>query len=91
MQGTINGYGERCGNANLCSIIAALKLKMGIDCVSDEQLAMLTEVSRYVSEMANQCPTLPALCGPSAFSHKAGYHMAGCQQVGGRLPAHRPG
>jgi len=49
VQGTINGYGERCGNANLCSIIPTLKLKMGIDCLSDAKLAKLTEVSRYVS------------------------------------------
>ena len=56
VQGTINGYGERCGNANLCSIIPALKLKMGIDCVTDEQLAKLTEVSHYVSEAANLFP-----------------------------------
>jgi len=78
VQGTINGYGERCGNANLCSIIPALKLKMGIDCVTDKQLAQLTEVARYVSEAANLSPNpfLPYV-GASAFSHKAGYHMAG--------------
>jgi len=78
VQGTINGYGERCGNANLCSIIATLKLKMGIDCVTDAQLASLTEVSRYVSEAANLVPNpyLPYV-GSSAFSHKAGYHVAG--------------
>ncbi|MDP2954215.1 MAG: citramalate synthase, partial [Chloroflexota bacterium] len=56
VQGTINGYGERCGNADLCSIIPGLKLKMGIDCVTDEQLARLTEVSHYVSEAANLVP-----------------------------------
>ena len=78
IQGTINGYGERCGNANLCSIIPNLKLKMGIDCVSDEQLAKLTEVSHYISEAANLVPDpfLPYV-GFSAFSHKAGYHVAG--------------
>ncbi len=78
IQGTINGYGERCGNANLCSIIPTLKLKMGIDCISDEQLAQLTEVAHYVSEAANLSPNpfLPYV-GASAFSHKAGYHMAG--------------
>ena len=47
VQGTINGYGERCGNANLISIIPALKLKMGLDCVSDRRLAELTETSHY--------------------------------------------
>ncbi|MCJ7768948.1 MAG: citramalate synthase, partial [Dehalococcoidales bacterium] len=56
VQGTINGYGERCGNANLCSIIPALKIKMGIDCVTDEQLAKLTDVAHYVSEVANLVP-----------------------------------
>ena len=56
VQGTINGYGERCGNANLCSIIPALKLKMNIDCITDVQLAKLTEVSHYVSELANLIP-----------------------------------
>jgi 2-isopropylmalate synthase len=78
VQGTINGYGERCGNANLCSIIPVLKLKLGIDCVTDEQLAQLTEVAHYVSEAANLTPNpfLPYV-GASAFSHKAGYHMAG--------------
>ena len=78
VQGTINGYGERCGNANLCSIIPTLKLKMGIDCISDEQLARLTEVSHYVNEAANLVPNafLPYV-GASAFSHKAGLHVSG--------------
>jgi len=77
VQGTINGYGERCGNANLCSIIPALKLKMGTPCLSDEQLARLTEVSRYVSEIANLAPDihLPYV-GASAFAHKAGLHVS---------------
>jgi 2-isopropylmalate synthase len=56
VQGTINGYGERCGNTNICSVIANLKLKMNIDCVSDDQLAKLTEVSHFVSEAANLPP-----------------------------------
>ncbi len=78
VQGTINGYGERCGNANLCSVIPNLKLKMGIDCVSDEQLAKLTEISHYVSEAANLVPDpFSPYVGFSAFSHKAGYHVAG--------------
>jgi len=77
VQGTVNGYGERCGNANLCSIIPALKLKLGIDCVSDEQLARLTEVSHYVSEIANvgADPRLPYV-GANAFTHKAGQHIS---------------
>jgi len=76
VQGTINGYGERCGNANLCSIIPNLKLKLGIDCISDEQLRKLTEVSRFVSEIANlpHQHNLPYV-GSSAFAHKAGVHV----------------
>lgn len=78
VQGTINGYGERCGNANLCSVIPALKLKMGIDCISDENLQKLTEVSRFVSEIANLPPDphLPYV-GSNAFTHKAGLHVSG--------------
>jgi 2-isopropylmalate synthase len=78
VQGTINGLGERCGNADLCTIIPALKLKMGIDCISDMQLASLTEVAHYVSELANIAPNpFAPYIGASAFSHKAGYHMDG--------------
>jgi 2-isopropylmalate synthase len=81
VQGTINGYGERTGNADLCSIIPAMKLKMGIDCVTDEQLASLTDVARYVSEVANLPPSPYApYVGTSAFSHKAGYHVAGLEK-----------
>ena len=78
VQGTINGFGERCGNANLCSIIPALKLKLGINCITDEQLTELTEVSRFVSEIANLSPDnhLPYV-GASAFTHKAGFHVSG--------------
>ena len=78
VQGTINGYGERCGNANLCSIIPNLKLKMDIDCITDKQLAKLAEVSHYVSEAANLAPdpSMPYV-GSSAFSHKAGLHVSG--------------
>jgi len=78
VQGTINGYGERCGNANLCSIIPALKLKLGIDCISEERLARLTAVSHFVSEIANLPPDsqLPYV-GANAFTHKAGLHVSG--------------
>jgi 2-isopropylmalate synthase len=77
VQGTINGYGERCGNANLCSIIPNLKLKMGIDCVSDDELAGLTEVCHYVSEVANLVPDVAQpYIGSSAFSHKGGLHVS---------------
>ncbi|MCX5891803.1 MAG: citramalate synthase [Deltaproteobacteria bacterium] len=77
VQGTINGFGERCGNANLCSIIPALKLKMGIDCISDEKLKKLTEISRYVYELANVAPNrYQPYVGVSAFAHKGGIHAA---------------
>jgi len=77
VQGTINGYGERCGNANLCSIIPALKLKLGHDCVTEEQLHSLTETARYVSELANLSldPHLPYV-GHSAFAHKTPYILS---------------
>jgi 2-isopropylmalate synthase len=78
VQGTINGYGERTGNTDLCTVIPALKLKMGIDCVTDEQLAKVTDISHAVSEIANKAPDPYApYVGASAFSHKAGYHMDG--------------
>lgn len=77
VQGTINGYGERCGNANLCSIIPNLKLKMGIDCITDAQLQKMTEVSRFVSELANlPHPKYLPYVGDSAFAHKGGVHVS---------------
>ncbi len=77
VQGTINGYGERCGNANLLSVIGNLKLKLGIECIADEQLQHLTEVHRFVSEMVNMPPNrYQAYVGESAFSHKGGLHAA---------------
>ena len=84
VQGTINGYGERCGNANLCSIIPILKLKMGIDCITDEKLAKLTEAASYVNETANLSPnpSLPYV-GTSAFGHKAGLHVSGMSKWSG--------
>ena len=76
VHGTMNGYGERCGNANLCSVIPALKLKMDIDCISDVSLVRLREMSRFVDELAN----LPhrkrqPYIGDSAFAHKGGIHV----------------
>ncbi len=75
VQGTFNGYGERCGNANLAAIIPTVQLKLGIECISDTQLQGLTEVSRLISELAN----LPhderqPYVGRSAFAHKGGLH-----------------
>ncbi|MEA2122118.1 citramalate synthase [Dehalococcoides mccartyi] len=84
IQGTINGFGERCGNANMCSIIPILKLKMGIDCITDSQLKLLTDTSHYISELANLVsePFLPYV-GASAFSHKAGLHVSGLSKWSG--------
>jgi len=77
VQGTINGFGERCGNANLCSIIPGLKLKLNKECISDEQLRRLREVSRYVYELANIAPEKhQAYVGNSAFAHKGGVHVS---------------
>jgi 2-isopropylmalate synthase len=78
VQGTVNGYGERCGNANLASILPALQLKMGFDVVSDEQLAALTPTSHYLDELCNMAadPDQPYV-GRNAFAHKAGMHAAG--------------
>jgi len=78
VQGCVNGYGERCGNADILTVAANLKLKYGIDVLEDEQLARLTEVANYVAELANMAlnPQTPYV-GASAFAHKAGYHVAG--------------
>jgi 2-isopropylmalate synthase len=74
--GTINGYGERTGNADLCAVIANLKLKMGIACVSDEKLKELTEISRFADELANmRHNTKQPYVGESAFAHKGGMHV----------------
>ena len=77
VQGTINGVGERCGNANLISIIANLQLKMGYHCVKQDRLRGLTELSHYVDELANREPLKSqAFVGMSAFAHKAGLHAS---------------
>jgi 2-isopropylmalate synthase len=77
VQGTLNGWGERCGNANLMSVIPALQLKMGLACIPDENMERLTEVSRTASEIANLRPRAHApYVGASAFAHKAGAHVA---------------
>lgn len=76
VQGTINGYGERCGNANLCTIIPNLKFKMKKDCVFEDKIRELTSLSRYISEIANlpHNEHLPYV-GNSAFAHKGGMHI----------------
>ena len=77
IQGTMNGYGERCGNANLCTIIPTLEIKLGYRCLSDGALAELTHVSREVAEIANLAPDTHApYVGRSAFAHKGGVHVA---------------
>ncbi len=81
VQGTINGFGERCGNANLCSIIPSLKLKLGKECLSDESLRKLRSASRYVYELANLVPNKhQAYVGNSAFAHKGGVHVSAIQR-----------
>ena len=78
VQGCINGWGERCGNADILTILANLKLKMGLNVIEDEQLARLAEVATFANELANMVPNPQApYVGASAFAHKAGYHVAG--------------
>lgn len=77
IQGTINGIGERCGNANLCSVIPDIQLKMGMMCVSEEQLRKLREVSRFIVELANLSHNKhQPYVGNSAFAHKGGIHVS---------------
>jgi 2-isopropylmalate synthase len=78
VQATINGYGERCGNANLVSILPALQLKMGFNVVSSEQLSTLTQTAHYVDEICNATPDPDQpYVGRNAFAHKGGMHVAG--------------
>src|SRR3954465_4441578 len=80
VQGTMNGYGERCGNANLVSILPALQLKMGYECVADEQLRTLTETAHFLDELTNQSPDPDRpYVGRNAFAHKGGMHVAGVE------------
>lgn len=81
VQGTINGIGERCGNADLCTIIPNLQLKMGYKCLEEEDLKMLTDVSLFVYEVANIAPNKQApYVGVSAFAHKGGLHVSGIRK-----------
>lgn len=76
VQGTINGYGERCGNANLISVIGNLKTKLGIDCISDIGIKSLTEAAYYIAETCNmKINDNQPFVGSSAFAHKAGVHV----------------
>jgi 2-isopropylmalate synthase len=77
VQGTINGYGERCGNTDLVTVMGNLQLKMGYACVGEEKLKRLRELSRYVSEVVNVPPfKRAAFVGKSAFAHKGGVHVS---------------
>ncbi len=77
LQGTINGYGERCGNANLCSVIPNLQIKLNYSCVTEEQLQSLTSIARFVGEIANvNMPVNQPYVGAAAFAHKGGIHVS---------------
>ncbi|MBT8399964.1 MAG: citramalate synthase [Rhodothermia bacterium] len=77
VQGTINGIGERCGNADLCSVIPGLQLKMGHECVSDEKLGALADLAGFVNDISNLDPVDRApYVGRSAFAHKGGIHVS---------------
>jgi len=77
VQGTINGLGERCGNANLCSVIPNLQIKAGYSCLSDERVMRLRDVSRFVNEIANMRHfKRQPFVGDSAFAHKGGIHVS---------------
>ena len=76
VQGTINGIGERAGNADLIPIIANLKLKMGINCIADEKLKELTHISHFISEISNlKHKNDQPYVGQSSFAHKGGMHI----------------
>jgi len=77
VQGTINGFGERCGNANLSSIIPNLQLKLGYEVLSKEQLGSLYSISRFINEVANvHMPVNQPFVGSAAFAHKGGIHVS---------------
>jgi 2-isopropylmalate synthase len=78
VQGTMNGYGERCGNANLVTIVPNLQLKLGYECLPPERLATLTETAHYLDELLNRVPNADQpYVGKNAFAHKGGLHVAG--------------
>ncbi len=82
IQGTINGYGERCGNANLCSVLPDLEVKMGLRCLPEGSLRKLSHISRTVAEIANLAPdSHQPYVGKSAFAHKGGLHVAAMRRT----------
>jgi 2-isopropylmalate synthase len=81
VQGTFNGYGERCGNANLCTVIPNLQLKMGYSCLETEKMTKISETSRLISEIVNLAPDEHApFVGRSAFAHKGGIHVSAVER-----------
>jgi 2-isopropylmalate synthase len=89
LQGTVNGYGERTGNANLMTCIPNLQLKMGLRCLPDGRLDRLTTVSRHVAELVNLPPhSADPYVGASAFAHKGGLHTSALGKVGGASYEH---
>lgn len=81
VQGTMNGYGERCGNANLCSVIPNLQLKLNYACLESENLAKLAPTSHLINEIVNFAPNPHApFVGRSAFAHKGGIHVSAVEQ-----------
>jgi len=77
VQGTINGYGERCGNANLCAVVPDVELKLGLQCLPDGGLGQLYDLAHFVAEIANLSPNdHGAYVGRSAFAHKGGVHVS---------------
>ena len=84
VQGTVNGYGERTGNANLMTVIPDLELKLGVTCLPEGRLERLTAVSRHVAELVNLPPnSADPYVGASAFAHKGGLHTSALGKVGG--------
>ncbi|MGI6236060.1 MAG: citramalate synthase [Candidatus Excrementavichristensenella sp.] len=91
VQGTMNGYGERCGNANLCQVIPNLQLLLSLPCLTEEQLATLTPTARLISEIANLAmDERSPYVGRSAFTHKGGMHIDGMLKDSGTFEHIRP-
>ncbi len=89
VQGTVNGYGERTGNANLMTVVPDLQLKMGVTCLPDGRIERLTTVSRHVAELVNLPPhAADPYVGASAFAHKGGLHTSALGRVGGASYEH---
>ena len=91
VQGTINGIGERCGNGNLCAIIPNLELKMGYQCLPEGNLVHMTDISKYVFDLANmRYDNRQPFVGSSAFAHKGGMHVNAVQKVAHSYEHTRP-